>query len=68
MQILIMTGPHSKVREISLTTRHLVCGGAAVLALLATANLAIQSVTNETKDILHAMEKRAPRQALYCKF
>lgn len=58
MQILIMTGPHSKVREISLTTRHLVCGGAAVLALLATANLAIQSVTNETKDILHAMEKK----------
>lgn len=58
MQILIMTGPHSKVREISLTTRHLVCGGAVVLALLTTANLAIQSVTNETKDILHAMEKK----------
>ena len=58
MQILIMTGPHSKVREISLTARHLVFGGALSLALLVGANVAIHDMTNETKDILHAMEKK----------
>lgn len=58
MQILIMTGPHSKVREISLTARHLVFGSALSLALLVGANVAINSVANETKDILHAMEKK----------
>ena len=58
MQILIMTGPHSKVREISLTARHLVFGGALGLALLVGINVAINDVTNETKDILHAMEKK----------
>jgi len=58
MQILIMTGPHSKVREISLTARHLVFGGALSLALLVGANVVINDVTNETKDILHAMEKK----------
>jgi murein DD-endopeptidase MepM/ murein hydrolase activator NlpD len=58
MQILIMTGPHSKVREISLTARHLVFGGALSLALLVGVNVAINDVTNETKDILHAMEKK----------
>lgn len=58
MQILIMTGPHSKVREISLTARHLVFGSALSLALLVGANVAINDVTNETKDILHAMEKK----------
>ena len=58
MQILIMTGPHSKVREISLTARHLVFGGALSLALLVGANVAINDVANETKDILHAMEKK----------
>jgi murein DD-endopeptidase MepM/ murein hydrolase activator NlpD len=58
MQILIMTGPHSKVREISLTARHLVFGSALSLALLVGANVAINNITNETKDILHAMEKK----------
>ena len=58
MQILIMTGPHSKVREISLTARHLVFGGALSLALLVGANVVINDVANETKDILHAMEKK----------
>jgi len=58
MQILIMTGPHSKVREISLTARHLVFGGALSLALLLGANVAINDLTNEPKDILHAMEKK----------
>jgi len=58
MQILIMTGPHSKVREITLTARHLVFSGALSLALLVGANVAINDVTNETKDILHAMEKK----------
>ena len=53
-----MTGPHSKVREISLTARHLVFGSALSLALLVGANVAINNVTNETKDILHAMEKK----------
>lgn len=58
MQILIMTGPHSKVREITLTARHLVFGSALSMALLVGANIAIHDVTNETKDILHAMEKK----------
>jgi murein DD-endopeptidase MepM/ murein hydrolase activator NlpD len=58
MQILIMTGPHSKVREISLTARHLVFGGALSLALLVGANIAINDMANETKDLLQAMEKK----------
>lgn len=58
MQILIMSGPHSKVREITLTARHLVFGGAAALAILAGASIAISSVTNETSDLLRAMEKK----------
>ena len=58
MQILIMTGPHSKVREITLTARHLVFGGALSLAVLVGVNVAINDVANETKDILHAMEKK----------
>ena len=58
MQILIMTGPHSRVREITLTARHLVFGGATVLALLCGANWMVSSVNNETKDLLHAMEKK----------
>jgi murein DD-endopeptidase MepM/ murein hydrolase activator NlpD len=58
MQILIMTGPHSRVREITLTARHIVFGGATVLALLCGANWIVSSVNNETKDLLHAMEKK----------
>jgi len=58
MQILIMTGPHSRVREISLTARHLVFGGALSLALLVGINVAINDVTNETRNILHTMEKK----------
>ena len=58
MHILIMTGPHSKVREITLTARNLVFGGAVVLTLLVGANAMINSVSNETKDLLHAMEKK----------
>ncbi|MBU3593322.1 peptidoglycan DD-metalloendopeptidase family protein [Polynucleobacter sp. 71A-WALBACH] len=53
-----MTGPHSRVREITLTARHLVFGGATVLALLCGANWMVSSVNNETKDLLHAMEKK----------
>ena len=58
MQILIMTGPHSKVREISLTARHLVFGGALSLAVLVGANVAINDFTNQTKDLLHAMQTK----------
>lgn len=57
MQIFIMTGPHSKVRQITLTTRHLVFGGVSVLLFLFAMNTLISSITNETKDILHTMEK-----------
>ena len=53
-----MTGPHSRVREITLTARHIVFGGATVLALLCGANWIVSSVNNETKDLLHAMEKK----------
>jgi murein DD-endopeptidase MepM/ murein hydrolase activator NlpD len=53
-----MTGPHSKVREISLTARHLVFGGVLSLALLVGASVAINDLTNQTKDILHAMETK----------
>jgi len=58
MQILIMTGPHSKVREISLTARHLVFGGALSLALLVGANIAINDMANETKGLMLSMEKK----------
>lgn len=58
MQILIMAGPHSKVREITLSARHLVFGGATVLALLFGANMMMSSASNQTKDLLHALEKK----------
>jgi murein DD-endopeptidase MepM/ murein hydrolase activator NlpD len=58
MQILIMTGPHSKVREITLTARHLIFGGALSLAVIAGLNVAINDFTNDAKDLLHAMEKK----------
>jgi hypothetical protein len=58
MQILIMSGPHSKVREITLTARHLVFGGVLSLAVLVGINVAINDITNETRDILHATEKK----------
>ncbi|WP_293600180.1 peptidoglycan DD-metalloendopeptidase family protein [Polynucleobacter sp. 39-46-10] len=41
-----------------MTARHLVFGGATVLALLCGANWMVSSVNNETKDLLHAMEKK----------
>lgn len=59
MQILIMTGPHSRVRVITLTTRHLVLGGMLILAVLVAVIVAINDVANESKDVLHAMEKKA---------
>jgi hypothetical protein len=46
------------VRQITLSTRHLVCGGVAVLSLLFVMNGMIGSVTNETRDLLHSMEKK----------
>jgi len=58
MQILIMAGPHSKVREITLSARHLVFGGATVLALLFGANMMMSSASNQTKNLLHALEKK----------
>lgn len=58
MQILIMTGPHSQVREITLSARHLVFGGATILALLFGANLMMSSASNQTKDLLHKLEKK----------
>jgi murein DD-endopeptidase MepM/ murein hydrolase activator NlpD len=58
MQILIMTGPHSRVREISLTARHLVFGGALSLAVLVGVNVAINDFTNQTKDLLHSMQTK----------
>jgi len=59
MQILITTGPHSKVREISLTARHMVFVGALSLAVFVCINVAINDVANETKDLLHAMEAKS---------
>jgi len=58
MQILIMTGPHSQVRQITLTVRHLMLGGVLTLAVLVAANVFISDLTNQTKDILHAIEKK----------
>lgn len=58
MQILIMTGPHSKVREITLTARHVVLGCATLLTLQFGVIMMVNSVTDQTKDMLHAMEKK----------
>ena len=58
MQILIMSGPHSKVREITLTARHLVFGGFAAFTILVASSMAIQSVSNETSDLLRTMQKK----------
>lgn len=55
MQILIITGPHSKVREITLVVRHLVLGSALGLALAVGGNSLIGEFSNDTENLLHTV-------------
>ena len=59
MQILIMTGPHSRVREIHLSGFRLTMGALAVTALIFSASWTISSMTNEAQDILLASQRKA---------
>jgi murein DD-endopeptidase MepM/ murein hydrolase activator NlpD len=59
MQILIMTGPHSKVREITLGVRHLVLGSALGLALTVGGNSLIDEFSNDTQHLLQAVNSDA---------
>jgi len=58
MQILIMTGPHSRVREISLSARHLAFGFAMIVSLFIGIQFVVYVMTNETQDLLQAIEKK----------
>jgi murein DD-endopeptidase MepM/ murein hydrolase activator NlpD len=58
MQILIMMGPHTRVREIYLTTKHVVLGGIATLMILFGLIWIFNSFVNETRDLLLSMSTK----------
>lgn len=52
MRILIITGPHSKVREVAIEMRNLMMGIAFVSILLVGANFLNDQFSNENKNLL----------------
>ena len=58
MQILIITGPNSRVREIHLTAVHWAIGASLLFLILFSASWAIHSVTSDARDALFSMEKK----------
>lgn len=59
MQILIMMGPHSRVRAIPLSGMRLVLGAMALVGFLALLTWVIGGITNQTRSNLFAMERQA---------
>ena len=58
MQLLIMMGPHSRAREIHLTTKHVVLSGIATLSILFGLIWIFNSFANETRDLLLSMNSK----------
>ena len=59
MQILIVMGPHSRVRAIPISGMHLVLGAIALMGLLVLLTWVISGITNQTRSTLFAMEQQA---------
>jgi murein DD-endopeptidase MepM/ murein hydrolase activator NlpD len=59
MQILIMMGPHSRVRALQLSIAQLIFGALALLGVLFFITWLISGVTNQTRNALFSMERNA---------
>lgn len=59
MQILIMMGPHSRVRALQLSVGQLIVAGLALIALLLFISWLIVGLTNQTRTVLFSMERNA---------
>jgi hypothetical protein len=59
MQILIMMGPHSRVRALQISVGQLILGGLAFLGLLFFITWSISGFTNQTRNALFSMERNA---------
>ncbi len=59
MQILIMMGPHSRVRALQLSIGQLIVGGLALLGTLFFISWLIVGFTNQTRNTLFSMERNA---------
>ena len=59
MQILIMMGPHSRVRALQISAGQLIVGALALLVMLFFITWLISGVTNQTRNALFSMERNA---------
>jgi len=59
MQILIMMGPHSRVRALQISAGQLIVGVLALLVMLFFITWLISGVTNQTRNALFSMERNA---------
>jgi len=59
MQILIMMGPHSRVRAVQLSMGHLIIGALALLGILFLIIWSISGLTHQTRNALFSMERNA---------
>lgn len=58
MQIIILTGPYSRAREIHLSAKHVFFAGIFMLLAISCASWVIHSFTNETRDILLSLNPK----------
>ena len=59
MQILIMMGPHSRVRALQLSVGQLIAAGLALIGLLLFISWLIVGFANQTRTALFSMERNA---------
>jgi murein DD-endopeptidase MepM/ murein hydrolase activator NlpD len=59
MQILIMMGPHSRVRVLQLSIGRLIVGALALLGILFFIAWSISGLTHQTRNALFSMERNA---------
>jgi murein DD-endopeptidase MepM/ murein hydrolase activator NlpD len=59
MQVLIMMGPHSRVRSIQLSIGRLIIGALALLGILFFITWSISGLANQTRNALFSMERNA---------
>jgi murein DD-endopeptidase MepM/ murein hydrolase activator NlpD len=58
MQIIILMGPYSRAREINLSTKQVVFGAIFILLAIVGVSWAINSFTNETRDVLLSLNSK----------
>ena len=59
MQILIMMGPHSRVRALQLSIGQLIVGALALFGILFLITWSISGLTHQTRNALFSMERNA---------